>query len=374
MGWLLLPTLLAMAAGGQANRRYYGSGIQFDVLNNQPVKKYDVDYRFRAEFSGSLKSFNWYDAYGRSECDGYGCGTGGKIEICLFADDGQPQHLWTGKPLACVSPANLRRGDKLREDAFSQPPRLQAGQLYHLHWHNADPEPEKNFISVDDTCVWRPITPRQPTIPDTDLAVISGSHGVETDTPILQLTYDNGATQGQGYKESWNYTAETISGASKVRESFTVNGPDRLVTEVAVRLNRVRGSSPLDLRLETGAGEMMEEGSIAPASFPEGRPLTQDPWDSQNVMPAWGRLTFRKPLRLKSGQSYHLLLSTAPDTVYQAYGIQRASGYGFSVSTYFADGRGEASRDNGVSWTGFRQTETSLDHRDADIQFYFSLL
>jgi hypothetical protein len=374
---LLLFIAFGVWCTSMRGTEYYGSGVQFDVLDNQQVAEYDVDYRFRAVASSSLSSFIWYDVYKKGgstslTCDGYGCGTGGSVDICIFDDNGRPNHLWTGKPLGCVTDSNLRSGDRIRTEIFPVPPRLTAGKLYHLHWHNTDPSPTKNFISVDDICVWHPTTPRQPTIPDIDLAVLLGTKELDGDTPFFQLSYADGTTQGQGYKESWNYSAESISGGAKVREKITVSGSNRTVTSVSVRVNRVSGGSPLIVTLADGSGAIIEQGKIPALRFPDGFALNQNVYGSKYVRPSWGTYLFASPHILTPGQSYQLILSSPSDTVYQGYGIQRASGYKFTNSTFFGDGRGEFSRDNGSTWTGFSQSENSVDHSDADIQFYFT--
>jgi hypothetical protein len=381
---------------------HYGTGIQFDVLSNVQVAQGDVDYRFRAAASGAVRSFIWYDVYVRGgdtadcsgtgcECDGYGCGTGGALQICLYPDDGTMDHLPTDPltqqstglqtpPLACVSPSNLRTGAVVRTETFSTPAPLVQGTLYHLHWHNSDPNPAANFVSVDDDCVWHPTIPRQPTVPDTDLAVTTiydnGQkvvvNPVATDTPIFQLNYANGATQGQGYIDSWNVAAADISGADKVRESFTVSGPDRAVTGVSVRVNRVSGTSPLMVTLSTSAGNVIEQGEIPASQFPIGEALTSVAATSENVTPAWGSFTFSSPAVLAQGQTYQLVLSAPSDTVYQDYEIEKGIAYNFSTSTYFGDGYGQFSSNDGNSWTGFMQPGGATNSSNADIQFFFT--
>ncbi len=399
--FLWLALLIAYSAWGlvvgasiQSSPAYYGSGFQFDVLDNQRVSEIDVDYRFRATHSGTVKGFIWYDVYvkggatagcsgAQCECDGYGCGTGGTLTVCIYSDDGTPSHFAADPqtqrstslqthPLACVSPHNLRSGAALRTEVFPAPPFLTAGTLYHLHWHNSDPNPTRNFLSVDDTCVWHATKPRQPTIPDTDLAVLVGTKLIETDTPIFQLNYSDGTTQGQGYKESWNYLSEKISGLAKIGEWFRVSESDRTVTSVSVRLNRISGADPLVVTLVDGDGSIIDQGTIPASSFSTGDALTGDTWASRSVRPDWGTFTFSKPHTLKVGRSYQLILSAPSNTVYQGYAIQRASGYKFTSPTFFGDGYGEFSRDDGLTWTGFRQSEDSFNHKDADIQFYFA--
>ena len=67
-------------------------------------------------------------------------------------------------------------------------------------------------------------------------------------TPILELDYADGASQGQGYMEFWSGNAKTISGTHGVREIFTVSGMARTVVSAHVRLKYISGSSPLTIR------------------------------------------------------------------------------------------------------------------------------
>ena len=396
----------ALLSPPQRTSAYYGSGVQFDVLNNLQVAQGDVDYRFRALATGALSSFLWYDVYvsggataGCSGvecgCDGYGCGTGGAIEACIYPDDGTSSHLpadpltqqSTGleqQPLACVGLSNLRTGSVVRMETFPVSPELVAGTLYHLHWHNSDPNPGENFVSVDDDCVWHPTAPRQPTISDTDLAAMSIYYDgakvvaniIPTDTPILQLNYVDGTAQGQGYLGSWNEAPADISGMSEVRELFTPSGSNRNVTGVSVRVNRVNGASPLTVTLATNEGNIIEQGDIPASQFPAGSALTADAALSKDVVPAWGSYVFSSAHVLVTGQSYQLILSAPEDTRYQDYGIEKGQGYGFTGRTYFSDGHGQFSIDNGLTWTGLTQPNGnpagSVNSANADIQFYFA--
>ena len=58
---LVALTPLRLNAKDQSLQEFYGSNIQLDVLDNQPVKEADVDYRFRAAKSGAVKGFHWFD-------------------------------------------------------------------------------------------------------------------------------------------------------------------------------------------------------------------------------------------------------------------------------------------------------------------------
>lgn len=380
----------------------YGPGMQFDVMDNIQVAQGDADYRFIAQYSGVLESFIWYDAYKKGGsfpgctgtacgCDGYGCGTGGNIEICIYPDDGAPEHLPTdpltqqstgleAQPLACVTPVGLRGGSSIRTETFPAPPELTAGTIYHLHWHNGALDSANNFVSVDDACVWHPTTPRQPNISDIDLGALSiYNNGAEIitntmagDTPIFQLNYSDGNTQGQGYIGSWIGAPVSISGASQVREWFVISEENRTVTVVSVRVNLVSGAKPLTVTLATSTGVILEQGEIPASQFPFGNALTSDAAASRYVTSAWGSYTFNTSPVLSTGQDYQLILSAPEDTLYQGYGIEKGKGYGFTDSTYFGDGYGQFSLDNGKSWTGFTQPGGPANNSNADIQFYFT--
>lgn len=348
---------------------YYGSGIQFDSLSNAQVAALDIDYRFRASTTAALSSFLWYSTSGpNSGCNGYGCGTGGSLQVCLYSDDGSDSHLWNAaQPIACLQEPNLRGKGGLRSDAFSTAPQLQAGTLYHLHWHNSDPNHAQNYTSVNNLFVWHATTPRQPTVSDTDLAVLEGTQVLTQFSPIFQLNYDNGSVQGQGYMECWIQAPADISDKAMVRENFTVTDSNRLVSAVSVRVNRASGNSPLILTLATLSGTVLAQGSVAASNFPQ-QALSGD---SSANQPVWGRYQFPAPLTLVVGQSYQLQLSATADTRYQAYGIHKGTIYNFHPPSFFRDGYSQFSIDNGNSWTGFNQPNGPPNNLDADIQFFF---
>jgi hypothetical protein len=360
---------------------FYGEGIGADALDNQQVANVDVDIRFRAATTANLTSFIWYDIYDpkcapHSDVDAgtcptdcsmsgsvYACGTGGDMHVCVQSDDGTANHMTTGVDLACLDHPNASGPPYFPVETFSTPAHLTQGVLYHLHWHNTDPSPTENFTSVDALYVNNATVPRQPTIPDLDLALFRGSMPRPLDTPIVQLTYEDGTVQGQGYMEVWVGTPEPISGAAMVRETFMVSGGDRTVSLVGVRLNRAMGTSALDVQLETGGGTLIEEGMIPSSSFPL-EPI------GPGTSPTWATLAFTSSHILMTGQGYQLVLSAPSDTLYEAYSIERGAHYGFLPPTLFGDGYGEYTADGG-SWSGFNQPGGSSDSMIADLQFYF---
>jgi hypothetical protein len=369
--------LLAPEAGAS----FYGSGIGADSLDNHQVADVDVDIRFRAAVSGNVTSFVWYDIY-KTACAPHGpvdagscpddcsmsgavyaCGTGGDMHMCIQTDDGSADHLPSGVDLACVDHLHASGPPYLPLETFTTPPHLTAGQLYHLHWHNTDPSPTVNFTSVDSLYVTQATVPRQPTIADVDLALFRGTTLRPQDTPILQLAYEDAGAQGQGYIESWIGTPETISGAAMVRETFTVSGADRTIAQVGVRLNRSSGTSPLSVQLQSGAGAVIDQGTIPSSAFPLGAV-------DAGTSATWATLAFASAHVLGAGKTYALVLSASPDTSYQAYVLERGVGYGFQPPTFFGDGYAQFTSD-GVTWSGFDQPGGSANSTIADLQFYF---
>jgi hypothetical protein len=371
---------LDAGADGGAAGGAYGPGIGADSLDNHQVADVDVDFRFRAATTSQALSLIWYNIYDikcaphAADAGGtcplncsksgsvYACGTGGTMHICLEPDDGDAGHLATGVELACVDHPMASGPPFLPTETFSSPATLNKGVLYHLHWHNTDPSPTVNFTSVDTIAVRQATVPRQPLIPDLDLAVFRGTTERAADTPLFQLTYADGTVQGQGYLESWINAPVAVSGASQAREQFTVSGGDRTVRAVSVRLNRADGGSPLTLTLESADGGLIEQGSIPASHFPLGSAAT--------LSATWATLPFASAHPLASGASYHLVLSAPADTVYEVYGLERGNGYGFLPPTFFADGYAEESADGGP-WQGLTQPGGQPNRINADLQFYF---
>jgi len=354
----------------------YGPGINADTLNNSQVGgRYNeqVAYRFRATETSALTSIRIYIIANGDT--GYSNGTGGTIRADVYADDGTASHLPTGSSLASGSmtpgnpagfPPDSDTSHKFPTITFSTPATLVAGTLYHIVFRNADPSPTVNFLSVDGLYVYADLPACQPAFPDTDWANLvkpaAGSWSTDrgagrgATTPIMALNYANGRVGGMGYMETWEIAPKTISGSMAAREAFTVSGSSRQVSSVSVRLKRVSGSSPLLVRLETSNGSLVEQGSIPASSIPT------------TGYASWATYTFASSHTLATGQSYHLVLSSASDTSYSIFVIRKGVDYGFSPKTYFADGSGQYNPGSG--WVAFDPGwRDPLDQ--GDLQFYF---
>ena len=211
----------------------------------------------------------------------------------------------------------------------------------------------------------------QPTIPDLDLATLwrQGSTGAwslrksgptESFTPILELDYADGASQGQGYMEFWIGDAKTISGAQGVRQSFTVSGSDRVVSTASVHLKYVSGSGALTIRLEQADGTLVDQGTVASV------PVTPGLGGA-----SWAKVTFATPRTLKAGSSYNLVLSAPAGTVFTAFPMRKGSDKGFKSTTVFTDGY--AQFNPGTGWTGWDQWGQP-NRKDGDLEFFFEVV
>jgi hypothetical protein len=370
--FFLLP--LGLTAQGVC----YGPGIGADSLANTPIGKsgIQVSCRFRADPGGAFQGARPYLIWSFKR-RGYHAGSGGTLKVELQSDDGTPLHRPSGQVLA----TNVRRMALVETSdrfypmlSFDRAPALQPGAFYHLVFSNTDPEPEGNFVSVNALYLKSGSAPLQPRLADSDWAMLMRSRtspawairrtpgSQDGFTPILEIDYAGGRSQGMGYVEFWMGAPRPVSCPARVREVFTVTGPDRKAASVAVRVRRLAGGAPLSLRLEQGDGKVLAEGrgEGAPACTPTASLGGCD----------WVGLTFPRPLTLASGRSYALVLSAPPDTRFEAFPMRKGSDKGFSDATLFADGHAEF--DPGGGWAGWEQWGKS-GLTNSDLQFFFRL-
>ena len=361
-------------SGGSSSPAFYGSGLGEDALSNQELVEIGGDnylaaYRFRATHSGSVQSLHFYLIVNKP---GYSGGNGGEVQVDLQTDDGSAAHNPSGTVLATYTITNPQAG-LTGPDAgeygyfptvtFASPVAVTEGQLYHVVFSNPSANPAVNFVSMDNLWKENPSSPVQPTVSDTDFAVlrmVTGSAWAQdqTLTPILQVNYTDGTIAGNGYMEVWVGAPENISGTAAVREAFTNNsGANIAVTNVSVRVNRTAGTAALTVRLEQSDGTLIEQGTVASTSVP----IADDP--------TWVTYTFSAVRTLLAGQGYNLVLEAPSGTTYTAYPIRKGSAYGFAGTTFFNDGF--AQFNPGTGWVGWTQWGVT-NRTDGDLQFYFT--
>ena len=357
---------------GTAASSYYGPGIGSDGLGNTTIgpNKNKISYRMRVRHSGYIAAIH---AYLIMDHTGYWAGTGGAILVSIQTDDGTPSHNPTGQKLTSslltnpdAVPVPIRYFPVF---TFSAPAAVTAGEIYHIVFENPDTNPTANYVSVDSLYQAAAPRPSQPTITDTDCAVLlyadqGPSLGTvwqprQGYTPIVQMDYDDGFTDGIGYMEAWVGAPQSISGSGSVREAFTVSGTSKVASSVAVRVARLSGSADLTVRLEAGDGTLIEQGTIAATSIPSSTTATY----------FWASYKFSAPHTLASGQSYHLVLQSPSSTVYQAFPIRKGAYYGYKNTTFFPDGYAQFQQAG--NWIGWTQWGVA-NRTDGDLQFYFA--
>ncbi len=370
---------------------YYGSCINADDIANVIIGWYvpngdfnaSISYRMRVTQGGSLVAIRPFFIWSSTRA-GYQGGTGGTIQIEVQSDDGTSSHRPSGTVLASLTytppVTSTSSASHYPLLTFPTPATLAAGQLCHIVFTDVDPDPKTNWVSLDTLWTWRGTSPEQPTTPSTDLAILErgvGAHardwsvytrgGGLSGTPIIELDFDT-YTQGQGYIQGFGapdasfVNPKPICGENKIRETFAVSGASKVVSAVAVRVNRLSGASPLNVTVEKADGTRVGGGSVV---VPMGGPAT-----SSDNGATWVKVTFPSPLMLQSGVSYNLVLTSPSDTVHATHVLQKGRDYGFKPGAYFGDGHAEFTAGSG--WKGWDLWGLS-NLQVTDLQFYFEV-
>ena len=328
-----------------------------------------ASHRFRASTSAALTSIRFAQRGGT----GYSGGDGGTLRISVRPDNGG---LPSETVLASVERAFGNPGgawSTYHDTPFPSPATLTAGQLYHIVFENTS-SAGQNYISINNLIVFDETVPRQPLYADADYAVLYATGSawavLPNYTAVMDLTYADGRHDGMGYIESMWQQYGVISGsASMVRQRFTVSGADRVITTATVRMRRSSGTSPLTVRLETSTGVLIEAVDVPASAVPV--VLPDSAWNGAGV-----RVTaaFTAPRTLKAGETYHLRLSTAADSVYTTVPVREGTDSGSTGGTgnstgfrsyRFTDGDGQFTNNGGSTWSNLYLWSP------VDLQFYF---
>ncbi len=353
------PTVAPTATPAPGQTGTYGAAFNFDTKANLQVGWTDhakVAHRFVATTTSALKSIRFQQRGGPI----YSGGTGGTLRITVQTDsNGVP----SGTILATASYTPGNSGVWTHYDlvTFSSPATLTKGIRYNIVFENVDANSAANYFSVNELYTYSAVTPRQPAFADADYAVLyaaPSTWSVQSKyTADMDLTYADGTHDGMAYIANIIELYGTVSGSASVREHFTVSGENRTVTKASVRVRRTSGSSPLTIRLETGAGTLIEAVDVPASSIAASAP------GGDNGGSVWVTVTFSSPHTLANGTAYNLRLATASGTTYTSAPIREGTDVGL-LSPAFRDGSGQSSS-NGTSWADL------YAYSPVDIQFYF---
>jgi hypothetical protein len=319
-------------------------------------------FRFRSGWTGTVRGVRFYVVRNSDGRTGYSGGTGGTLRVALTRDaDGRPGER-------ALATATL---DPPSEDAwplvrFRKPARVQRGHRYHLVFTNVDPEPRRNYVSVN-ALLSHGHRARAPRLPHgLGVSLSDAVDGGRTPgrwtsrvqergdryVPILEVQGGRpGQHLGVGYMEVWVNNPKPVGGDAKVRQLLGAR-PGRTITGAWLRVRR-RGDAraPLQLRIERASG-----GVLATARVPAGR-VRRD-------APDWVHVRFQR--RVPLGGDLALVAASPATSAYEVHAIRKGTEFGFHGRTVFDGGYAQFTQDGG--WVGWDQWG-GRDLRTGDLQF-----
>jgi MYXO-CTERM domain-containing protein len=350
----------------------FGSALRGDSLGNAPLAPNTYggqvgSYRFKPNITGEVVGFTYYNQVNGG---GYSAGTGGNILYELRTDDGTNNHWPSTTVLASTLKVGAMSLGFYPKIAFGSPGHVEAGKIYHLVFTNQHSDPTNNFVSLNcmhNFAGLKSGVNMDVGISDEALAVLTKNTPGDTvwehntqRTPIFNIFYADGSAFGQGYYSAISGWDATITATDKVRQTFTVHGVSRTVSDVAIRVQRKSGD--LNVRLEKKDGTLVEEGVISGSTW------TPDA-SFQGYEMGWVKFTFQSLHVLEHGQGYNLVLSSANGS-YLTYGLLKGTMYNWSSETDFFDGHAQYSQ-NSTSWQDYNYGGNSTEQ--VDLQFYFTV-
>ncbi len=223
---------------------YYGNPwVPSDLANLNLQGGERFSYRFVAKHSGVMTGFQNY-MQANSSRTGYAGGDGGIIRYRLVTDNGSglpnenkilaetnwEPHLNNGSALPPGS-SNHTDGHYIdfADKYWPTKPTLQAGTTYHLVIDNVDPNPNTNYISINNPYAtnYRPRSPLGPQVQHWGLTANNGNGwhdytephpGTRYEVNLMILMQDDNH-YGNSYMTS--RTQHTISGSTQLRQIFT---------------------------------------------------------------------------------------------------------------------------------------------------------
>lgn len=360
---------LLLAGCGPAGQRVVtqqvGSAAQADSLGNTVIggpHGRTLAFRFRSSWTGSVVGIRCYvigDVRGRA---GYSAGTGGTLRVSVEPEAARGR-VPSGEALASMT-FQPRAADFLPFMRFGQSATVRAGQTYYVVFRNVDPDPERNYASINALYSRQP-PHDHPAVPH-DLAVLEGTaargsraqhwqHPQAYHLPILDVVGRQADQHlGMGYVEVWSESAKPVGGQARVRQLLSIDDVDRRVVGAWVRLRRLSRLEPLlTVGFERTDGSALGAGTVAASQVPA-------------AAPGWVHVRFPTPVLLPAWASVALTLSAPAVRSYEIFPIRKGVSFGFSQGTVFEGGHAEF--DDGRGWTGWDQWG-GHDERTSDLQF-----
>jgi hypothetical protein len=347
-----------------------GSFVQADALGNSQIGgsgRSALAFRFRSKWTGSVAAVRFYIIHNVNGRTGYSGGTGGTLRVAIHKDSGGRRHVPRGRPLATAALKAEAHGfwPLVR---FKRPGRVTAGRLYHVVFTNIDPEPQRNYVSINALFSESRSGPA-PAVPD-GLAVLAGSprgsggqirwrrrgEAREYYEPIVDVVGSRrGQHVGRGYMEVWGETAKPVGAKAMVRQLLrTPGGRTTRISGVWLRVRRSSSTSvPLVLRIERPDGKVLASATVAPRKVP-------------TTGPGWVYARFASPTSPAPDTELALTASASAASAYRAFPVRKGTEFGFDRSTVL-DG-GYAQFTDGSGWVGWDQWGRQ-DQRNSDLQF-----
>ena len=287
------------------------------------------------------------------------------MRVALQADSGRTPHVPVGRALASATfrPADRGFFPLVR---FAKPAHVVAGRLYHVVFSNVDPDPARNYVSINALYSASRLG-RGPAVPD-GLAVLETHRGGRRSAlepsplaPARVLPADprrrrrrRGPARRARLHGGLGSQADRRrrDGAPAAARAGWPDDPRR--RRVAARAPpATRPAISLVLRLERPDGRVLASASVAPGEVPTG--------DA-----GLGARALRQAR--VAGPRYRFRADGVGDgrASYEAFPIRKGTGFGFDPRTYFDDGY--AQFNDGGGWVGWDQWG-GHDRRDSDLQF-----
>ncbi|MEM7337179.1 MAG: choice-of-anchor R domain-containing protein [Actinomycetota bacterium] len=365
----------AAATGTPAIWRYYGNPWTMRSLADVGLDGERVSIRITAKSTGVMNGFRtYYKAAIGSQSAGsnsYSNGTGGTIKVELWPDNGSGFPDESGRPLAEVPPwaPGLRGGRPVgsqhdtffRFSAWTSPPTIQAGEVYHVVFENLDSNPNANFLSINNGYEVegaRERGPFGPQVADWGILRDTGSWQEWTTRgsadngrydPIFVAEMADGSSWGNGYMEmaddgSSMQRYRAVTGSSWVRQVFTPR-EDHVVDAVALHV--FGDAAGMEVQLSDGSGTL----GTWPLSFSA----------SGNNTGQWQTRGF-DPLTLRAGTTYYLSVRKASGSGTTSISMIRDGSAGglttkFPGGATWSDGQAQISTNSGGSWSNLRPAD-----------------